>query len=379
MSPEPKTRSAWLDLLRGLAISFVLLSHGRHFVVSDWDPAAAFRLGGFWGVELFFALSGFLIGSMVLSEIDAAARPLRWVPVFLWRRWLRTLPLYWLLLAVNLLLVALAVLRAPPPSLPAYLLFVQNFAWPHPDFMGEAWSLAVEEWFYLLFPLSLAAAAAVFGRQRWPLLVFALVVLSVAAVARHAAIEGGATWDAGIRKVVLCRLDAPLFGVLAAAALRWWPAAVRRAAPALWAFGGSALAVSAGVTLLGAASLDRSVFARQFLFPLTDAGFAAVLLAGYAGGLRVSGAVAVAARWVARWSYAAYLTNLPVFFVLGSVGLGPNGAGGLAGGVGKALLFVGATLGLSAMLYTLFERPILGWRDRRWPDPGADRWRVAVD
>ncbi|WP_369690182.1 acyltransferase family protein [Pseudomonas sp. AU12215] len=80
------TRNQWLDICRSLAISLVLLSHGRHFLTPAFPAAQNFKFGGFLGVELFFVLSGFLIGGAVaeaecntvtgLKQVHHAATPL---------------------------------------------------------------------------------------------------------------------------------------------------------------------------------------------------------------------------------------------------------------------------------------------------------------
>ena len=67
------SRNTWLDLLRVIAILLVLASHGRVFLVDTLPITVNFRLGGYWGVELFFVLSGFLIGRILHRGIS---RPL---------------------------------------------------------------------------------------------------------------------------------------------------------------------------------------------------------------------------------------------------------------------------------------------------------------
>ena len=89
---SPESRNVWLDACRSLAIILVLLSHGRHFLTPVWDGAAIFRIGGFLGVELFFVLSGFLIGGIVARDFERSVDGSGWLHKFFLRRWLRTLP-----------------------------------------------------------------------------------------------------------------------------------------------------------------------------------------------------------------------------------------------------------------------------------------------
>jgi peptidoglycan/LPS O-acetylase OafA/YrhL len=98
-----KTRAFGLDLARAAAILLVLVAHSSHlwgpyFQSMGIDVARTSLLAGVEGVELFFCLSGFLIGGLLL-EIDSRGGSASAVKIFLIRRWMRTLPLYYLTLA----------------------------------------------------------------------------------------------------------------------------------------------------------------------------------------------------------------------------------------------------------------------------------------
>src|SRR5215831_5405700 len=123
-------RSEPLDAIRGLAISLVIACH--YF---DFDRGVA-------GVDLFFVLSGYLIGGMLLDSREQPA----YFSSFYGRRAFRILPLYWLLLVI-----------APPAHWGYYLCFAQQIPWMQsgypvhePTFV--TWSLAIEEQFYLILP-----------------------------------------------------------------------------------------------------------------------------------------------------------------------------------------------------------------------------------
>jgi peptidoglycan/LPS O-acetylase OafA/YrhL len=156
-----------LDGLRGIAIAMVLVSH--IWIGRLWDsepigywPNVLLHLAGH-GVDLFFVLSGFLIGGILMDH----ARSPRLFSVFYLRRAFRILPAYWLLILSFVVAVPvdaharfglLNYLYDPNP-LPVwrYVLFVQNFvtAWTRsidPVWLAATWSLAVEEQFYLIVP-----------------------------------------------------------------------------------------------------------------------------------------------------------------------------------------------------------------------------------
>ncbi|HEY7626645.1 MAG TPA: acyltransferase family protein [Ilumatobacteraceae bacterium] len=151
---------AALDGLRGLAVIAVLLFHGGKLQ------------GGFLGVDLFFALSGFLITSLLLAEVDATGR----VDLFaFWGRRLRRL-----LPAVLLLLVGVTIITTFIASVPERAATLNDGPWAqayvanwhaiagHSDYwgsfelprmFGHLWSLAIEEQFYLVWPVVLALIA----------------------------------------------------------------------------------------------------------------------------------------------------------------------------------------------------------------------------
>lgn len=165
--PGLSSRIPELDGLRGLAILMVILCHyvgnADHTVLGFWPHRALTTFTAGWsGVDLFFVLSGFLIGGILL---DARHSP-HYFRAFYLRRVFRILPLYygWTLLfgVFAALALWLAPGRTPLTShdlleVPLHLLFLQNIwigmqPWPWIWF-AVTWSLAVEEQFYLIAPI----------------------------------------------------------------------------------------------------------------------------------------------------------------------------------------------------------------------------------
>ncbi|GGC05176.1 hypothetical protein GCM10011325_35100 [Dyadobacter sediminis] len=109
----------------------------------------------FIGVEAFFVLSGLLIGRIILNTLFRPRISWQSVRVFWVNRWLRTFPAYLLTFAIHY------YVSDPAPNRLFYLVFAQNIITPPPGFFPHSWSLAVEEWFYLLFPCLLLAIAYV--------------------------------------------------------------------------------------------------------------------------------------------------------------------------------------------------------------------------
>lgn len=152
-----------LDGIRGLAILAVLLTHGSFLF--EKTPATKWFLApmvfGWCGVDLFFVLSGFLITGILL-ETSAATNRAR---SFYGRRFLRIFPIYYLTLLVvfgagTFYPRLAAALQFPAwPGRAAYFLYLQNYlglpgsSLRHALALGHFWSLAVEEQFYLAWPL----------------------------------------------------------------------------------------------------------------------------------------------------------------------------------------------------------------------------------
>ena len=146
INPDKRVRS--MDTLRSLAILMVLLAH---IVLGFGAPPglAPLQLGGM-GVDLFFVLSGWLLGGQLFKEMESGRINIRrfWV-----RRWIRTLPAYYVVL---LFTVGQQYLTKEKPADPlAYFVFMQNYDYPLKIFF-VSWSLAVEEQFYLFIAPFLA-------------------------------------------------------------------------------------------------------------------------------------------------------------------------------------------------------------------------------
>ncbi len=130
----------------------------------------------------------------------------------------------------------------------------------------------------------------------------------------------------------------------------------RRSAPSAW---------SASCTLYLASAIDTSLVARTLLFSFVSASFAAMLpLASVWQEPAWPPALILAVRRLALWSYALYLTQLPIMRVLDKLGIKPTSA---LGCIALALVFMVLAVASAALVYRSFERPILDLRDRWFP------------
>lgn len=211
-----------LDVIRALAILLVLFSHAYYLVDSSNPLVISLSgLAGFAGVELFFVLSGYLIGSILLRQYASADFSLKYMFFFLKRRWFRTLPNYYLILLINLGIAFF--LGYPSEYWYQYFFFFQNFGQYSISFFSESWSLSVEEWTYLLLPFSLFAFLKLSYRfsKKWTFLFAILLLIILAHILRYFHLLNNPittmeVWNTAVKSIVIYRFDTILYGVLLA-------------------------------------------------------------------------------------------------------------------------------------------------------------------
>lgn len=224
--PAPRrSRLASLDGWRALSILLVVGSHAP-FVQGfppSWNGAAQWLFDGGLGVRTFFLISGLLITWLMLAEWDRTGRlNLRH---FYARRALRILPVYLAFLGVVALLQALTPFHQSAGAWAADLTFTSNFLRPGVWTTSHLWSLAVEEQFYLLWPVLFVLLGG--GRRPRPLLFIFAGVMAVAPIARVLTYLGAA--PPGLSRLLTSfsffnQFDALALGCAAAYALYRWPA-----------------------------------------------------------------------------------------------------------------------------------------------------------
>lgn len=217
-----KSRVLGLDILRTFAIILVCLIHGRE-IIAKFYPL----FPNIWfvdGVDLFFTLSGFLIGTIFIREFTQLNKIRIFNLFHFWkRRWFRTLPLYFFILILNIVLYFIENGNIKIEGLWKYFFFLQNFSIVECyHFFTESWSLAVEEWFYLTFPLIvLIVSHFLKGKIKISIFVSCILILFITIIFRNLyglSLEDMNIWDwiKLVRNVVIFRMDSIIFGVLGA-------------------------------------------------------------------------------------------------------------------------------------------------------------------
>lgn len=351
-----------LDIMRAAAIAYVMLSHGyeysRHLVNAHYYKWLILD-----GVGLFFVLSGFLVGGILIREIETSEFKLKQLIRFWIQRWLRTLPAYFCVLTFLLLCYYISRGQLPPDWM-KYYIFMQNFTTPHPVFFSEAWSLSVEECFYGLVPLSLFFLLKLFRQKRWLILTFVLFTLALITSVRLYKVEqhdyfSDGTFGDQILKVVITRMDSILYGVLGAWLSIYVPSFFYKFKNTLLIFG--------LLLLIGCNLLFSPFFLTHIQYSLVP--FASLCLLPALSQLKKGhGTLFQCITFISLISYSMYLTNHMIVlrgvmpFVTKWLRLDLEGQ--TMHNLVALIFFWIITIGMAYALHRLIEKPFMNLRKR---------------
>lgn len=349
-----------LDTLRSVAIILVFMSH--YTLLTGLSTFGILGNGGGVGVDLFFALSGYLIGHQIFSAL-ATHEPFS-LKIFYCRRFLRTFPNYFFVLALYFLIPGF---REKPLTTPLwkFITFTQNFGFS-PSAFSHAWSLCIEEQFYFILPL-IALLIAYKGsiKTAWILIITILVAETIIRGSiwhiylQHAGLDIGRIYTAKIYYPTYSRLDGLVIGVSVAMLKSFhknlWNKLTSHGNLLLicglagycfifyifqhgtrffpTTFGYSILAISSSTLTLGA--LSPGSILHRFKIP--------------------------GAKTLALWSYAIYLTHKQ-FIHLTQIAIS-HWTIGKYNFISLAIMILVSLIG-GWLLYTLVETPFLKLRDR---------------
>ncbi len=363
-NPSHPNKLNGLDHLRALAITMVFIFHYRLFQHPAWiESIGSF---GWTGVDLFFVLSGFLIAGQLFARInrgqDIALKE------FYIKRFFRIIPAYLVVVGLYFVVPPFREWEALPP-LWKFLTFTQNIGLNRQltGTFSHAWSLCIEEQFYLLFPFILAAAIYFKAGKKpaylLPILFVAGFVVRLLIWNRTIApLEGTDTyyntWMTWMYYPTFTRLDGLLAGVSVAAIFEFLPGIKNRITKqGNWV-------LLTGLALIIAAAFISGDFGS---YQVSIIGFPFIAIAY---GVIVMGAVSpnsVLYRFssritstIATLSYALYLTHKGIIHLTQQqcMKLGVAGDGKL-----MVLLCIFTCLLAAWTMHQLIERPFLKWRD----------------
>lgn len=340
-----------LDGLRGISILLVLMLHlGFSFVT-----------GGFLGVDIFFVLSGFLITSLLVQESNSHGRIS--LKKFYIRRALRLMPAVFLFM-LGTGVYALLFLPSKQASLTYQgilltLSYVSNWVFAFSETvkvgpLGITWSLAIEEQFYLLWPLMLVLLLKLKVRRRVILLMLVLAIVGLT-LHRKLLMEGGARIER-MYYATDTRADGLLIGCLVALLLCWnllpgsdlfrW---LMKAAAAL----GAILILGLAITTT---NQELFLYAGGFTLVAVAVGAIIIVLMLWPPAVVLSVLRFSPLRWIGRVSYGLYLWHWPVReFIC------PNLE---TASVGRLVAAVAVTFVITSLSFYLVEGRFLEMKER---------------
>lgn len=286
---------AALDGLRALAVIMVMAFHAHVPGIN----------GGYLGVDIFFVLSGFLVTSILLSELDRGNSIN--LKSFYQRRLLRLTPALF-----TMLLLYLAAAQFAWPLYPAHLrdallaaAYVTDYSraiWQIPDVLRHTWSLSVEMHFYLLWPLVLARIAPASRKT----LFTTLLILFLLSSGWRMYTANSEAWH-----MVYYRFDTRLSGLLLGAVI----AAYIRAEPTMLNGRWIAVAIAAVIALIASAQWQAQE-ALQFGVTIAELAAALLILAVMQKSAYVRWMSWPPLVYIGRISYGLYLFHYPIMFYL---------------------------------------------------------------
>lgn len=339
-----RERVAALDMLRGLAAVSVAIPHFYLYLGTTHLLTEAFSV---IAVEIFFVLSGFVLAPQIMLVLTG--RMAGGLRTFLVRRWMRTVPPY----AVAVVMVSVLFQAIGTADFWQYLFYVQNLFGQtlSKDYYSVAWSLSVEEWFYIVFPVFLLIATLGSARSQAYYAAAALAFILIIFAGRT--IFGDtAAWGSEVRRVVAFRVDSIAFGFLLYLGLERLPPLTLRAVPACLA---AALALV--YALYGLLQSVEASVAAQMAFPFVAAAFGASCICLFQAlePLFRGPLLRRVADVAGKTSYAVYLFHLLPAYLVANLDLSVTT---------KLGLFIAATAALATVSSYLLEQPVLEMRPR---------------
>lgn len=202
-----KERYSSIDQLRFLAAITVAISH---LIISYHGSNIKLEIISSIAVEVFFIISGFVLASQILKVSKSGK--IQDYKIFLMRRWYRTIPLY----VLSLILTSIILNKIFTIDFIKYLFFVQNFIkiFVNTDYFSISWSLSVEEWFYIIFPLFLIFSSKFLRNiDEKKIIILTIFFITIIFILRSF-LSSDSDWGLNVRRIVLFRLDSIAYGFI---------------------------------------------------------------------------------------------------------------------------------------------------------------------
>ncbi|WJQ07667.1 acyltransferase [Geobacillus stearothermophilus] len=355
-----------LDLVRCIAILLVLIAHSDFFFGPVFkDTLIDKALGrlvyypfGFYGVEIFFVLSGFLIGRIIIKEIFEQGNWRNLLNFYI-RRWFRTLPLYYLVMLVIFLYPTGAEFSW------TNLLFLQNFNSEDLGYYPVTWSLSVEEWFYFTIPMVMLLYTFLLknkGPKTFMTICFGIIGISLA-LRILMYFYGEQSFDFGTRKQVFLRMDSLIMGVILAGVKFYFEDIYnyllsKRKKLLIYSLFGFILC-EIWFAIHNREALNSSFFSRTIYFNLVSIICSMFMVSMDGINLPKNKRLVKLISTISIISYSLYLLHFKIYAIVSDILTLNNLAIGILG----YLLALSLTIVISFFVNKYFEIPIMNLRD----------------
>lgn len=346
-------RNSGLDVLRSACLFFVVLQHSFLFTDVFFPKFRSLWVISNAALDVFFVMSGFLICDILYSKY-LVTNTICFQDVFIFykRRWFKTLPMYWLTLIVFAILANLKIYYANDFSW-KFLFFIQN--WNKADFyfLPHTYSLAIEEWFYIFFPLLILLCSKFYRKNTFFIvtILFLIAGIVVRFIVHNNGIEN---WDMEIRKSIIARFDATVYGILFYFLNLKFSSIFKKYKLGLLLGGVSIYFIAVFIF-----KSNVSVwFNNVFFFSIIP--FSLTLLLPFFIDLKLSETVTEHTTKQSLASYSIYLIHLPIFYCISEFYSARNKIESIV------LLFLSVALvyWIGLFFYKYFEKPIMNLRDK---------------
>jgi peptidoglycan/LPS O-acetylase OafA/YrhL len=350
-------RSVSLDVLRSAAVLMVLFRHVENIPDSAiYQPLVILRRGGWAGVDLFFALSGFLIAGLLFKE-QKQHGTIAFRRFFI-RRGLRIYPAFYFFLFSTTVALALGTSRASFSNLLPEVFFYQNYKF---GLWGATWSLAVEEHFYIFLPFVLFLLGKRGGSNPFWLLPGVYLLIAVACLSLRMYNALNYEFDY-MRHLVPThvRIDSLMMGVLVSYAYHYKRPLFERIKARLKYVGWLIAALAFAPAFL--LTLEQSRYIASLGFTVLAVGACVLLIAS--SDARPNNRVAKSFAFIGSRSYSIYLWHMPM---AGWSSLLMSKLFHIENWLVVTLVYLIGSILLGLVMHSLIEYPVSKFRERLFP------------
>jgi peptidoglycan/LPS O-acetylase OafA/YrhL len=309
-----------LDFLRAVAISMIVFSY-VFILVGSTNPVFVSLSGllGYAGVELFFVLSGFLIGTIILKAYLSDSFNSSIIAAFLKRRGMRTLPNYYVVLVLNIILGI--SLGYDMKGAWRYFFFLQNFTNYQITFFYESWSLSVVEWAYFIIPFLFWFTYKISTNRKLSFLLTSLGLIFFFHLIRfwfhkNHFISDLTQWNEQVKSIVLYRIDSVLIGFVVAWLHFFYKDKMKNICVYLFILALHLFFLQfVAMNVLGYDIISKPTYFLVFYFTFSSVTFA-LTLPIFANWKNAKGFIAKIITWISKLSYGMYLVHFGLISVL---------------------------------------------------------------